>query len=236
MSCGRVFAAATHLRSGLRGGFAVRRATATRPGLAPAGEVLLVDAKRTQKRLLNVHAHGGVQSHPTRCVRRRRTEQKYCSIRARAPGLGPRGTLEGRKPARGAQRHAVWNGCASCGISRRDGAGAAVLRLGHPECSVHSRHGGRARMGQPYVSVPPAGEHTVSNAVARPGAHGRLEDVFGSFWRPPKGSRLPGRDPAAWQCTAFERSRDASPPPGRDPAAWQEVNPKRSGQRAITKP
>ena len=25
------------------------------------------------------------------------------------------------------------------------------------------------------------------------------KDVFGSFWRLPKGTRLPGRDPAGWQ-------------------------------------
>jgi hypothetical protein len=28
------------------------------------------------------------------------------------------------------------------------------------------------------------------------------ETFFGSFWRPPKGTRLPGRDPATWQSTA----------------------------------
>ena len=26
-----------------------------------------------------------------------------------------------------------------------------------------------------------------------------FKDVFGSFWRLPKGTRLPGRDPAGWQ-------------------------------------
>jgi hypothetical protein len=31
-----------------------------------------------------------------------------------------------------------------------------------------------------------------------------LEDVFGSFWRPPKGTRLPGRDPATRQSTEVE--------------------------------
>ena len=46
----------------------MRIATATRPGLAPAGEFLLVDAKRNQKRLLNVHQCVRLQPPSTRCV------------------------------------------------------------------------------------------------------------------------------------------------------------------------
>jgi hypothetical protein len=41
------------------------------------------------------------------------------------------------------------------------------------ECSVPVAADARARMGQPYGSVPPAGEHTVPNAFARPGVHER---------------------------------------------------------------
>jgi hypothetical protein len=41
------------------------------------------------------------------------------------------------------------------------------------ECSVPVAADARARMGQPYGSVPPAGEHTVPNAFERPGVHER---------------------------------------------------------------
>jgi len=171
-------------------GFDPRRFTPTRPGLAPAGEFLLVDAKRNQKRLLNVHAHRGMQRHPTRCVHRRRTEQKYCPIRARASWLGPRSTLEGRNAARvlsapaaasaGVRRdHAACRVCSR--IVAQHGIIAEGIRLGHAECSVHSHHDARARMGQPYGSVPPAGEHTVPNAFPRPGAHGRSKTFLGPF-------------------------------------------------------
>ena len=50
------------------------RLTSTPPGLAPAGEVLLVDAKRTQKRLQNVHP----------CIR---TPSASATVVAHHPGI-----------------------------------------------------------------------------------------------------------------------------------------------------
>jgi hypothetical protein len=83
------------------------RLTTTRPGLAPAGESLLVDAKRN-KNVLNVHAHRGMHKHSTRCVHLRTTtpeillhpctcvetgvHRALCMAEAHASTQKPRGT------------------------------------------------------------------------------------------------------------------------------------------------
>jgi hypothetical protein len=43
-----------------------------------------------------------------------------------------------------------------------------------------------------------------------------FKDVFGSFWRPPKGTRLSGRDPTGWQSTAFRINRGRGEPRATD--------------------
>jgi hypothetical protein len=163
---------------------------ATRPGLDPAGEVLLLDDKRTQKRLLNVHAlHPTAHSFSTVCSPPR-TEAKYCSIRARASSPWARSTLRRRNAARhpGAPsaRSAVKRRSAARGpgahrvLSAAPPGASAGIWLGHPECSVHSCSDARARMGQYFDSVL-GGEHTVPNAVACPGVHERSKTFLGPF-------------------------------------------------------
>jgi hypothetical protein len=105
---------------------------ATRPGLAPAGESLLVDAKRNQKRLLNVHAlHPTANSFSTVCSPLR-TRAKYCSIRARASWPRARSTLRRRNAAHvGANSRRVRGPVSSVMQSaQRRADGASVIRSG----------------------------------------------------------------------------------------------------------
>jgi hypothetical protein len=177
---------------------------ATRPGLAPAGEVLLLDDKRTQKRLLNVHAlHPTAHSFSTVCSPPR-TEAKYCSIRARASSPWARSTLRGRNAAHGGANCRRFRGpvgsviqCARC-LAAGDlfmrnarclAAGGSVMQ------SAWCRTPGGAVMQSARcipVTMPvhgwgsicsqfSGGEHTVPNAVACPGVHERLKTFLGPF-------------------------------------------------------
>jgi hypothetical protein len=174
---------------------------AARPGLAPAGESLLSagSERSNQEREPNVHVRRGVQRHSARCVHRRRTQTKYCSIRARAPGPGPRSTLRRRNPGHlGAGRV----GLADVGETLRrrqlDAEARAGLQPRHaaiaPEvaCVAQRRRRVRPAVGAVMqsarcipVTTPvhgwgsiccqfSGGEHTVPNAVACPGVHERL--------------------------------------------------------------
>jgi hypothetical protein len=141
---------------------------ATRPGLAPAGESLLSagSERSNQEREPNVHVRRGVQRHSARCVHRRRTQTKCCSIRARASGPGPRSTLRRRNRARdGAQ-----------GNLRVSAAVGSVMQSAQCTPVTTPVHGWGSISSQSA-----AGEHTVPNAVARPGVHERSKTFLIPF-------------------------------------------------------
>jgi hypothetical protein len=71
------------------------------------------------------------------------------------------------------------------------------LGLGLSECSVHPSSDARARMGQYFGAVPPAGEHTVSKAFAV----GRTDERSGAFF-------------AYFLCTSKESRSPAGARPG----------------------
>jgi hypothetical protein len=153
----------------------------TRPGLAPAGESLLSagSERSNQEREPNVHVHRGVQRHSARCVHRRRTQTKCCSIRARASGPGPRSTLRRRNVAHaGAQRRrrvrpAVGAVMQSAWCRRAVGSVMQSARCTPVTTPVHG-------WGS-ICSQFSGGEHTVPNAVARPGVHERSKTFLIPF-------------------------------------------------------
>jgi len=190
-------------------------------GFRPGRRVPFGGRQKEPKTSLNVHQCLRAQRHLARCVHPLAALSRHAapSVHARRDESA-RSTLDDRvRVRRAATGRAFAVGWplraeprpvrAPCGTGL--GASAAlrlfrVLRDPGPDA--------RARMGQGYGSVPPAGEHTVPNAFACPGIHERWEDVFDSFWRPPKGIRLPGRDPAAWQSTALtQQSRQRARQP-----------------------
>jgi hypothetical protein len=180
---------------------------ATRPGLAPAGESLLSagSERSNQEREPNVHVRRGVQRHSARCVHRRRTQTKYSSIRARAPGPGPRSTLRGRSAVRvGAGRR----GLARVGRTFRMRPCAGSQTGVQPQhvaiapdgaCVAQRRRRVRPAVGSVMQSarcIPVAapvhgwgsicsqfsgGEHTVPHAVACPGVHERSKTFLVPF-------------------------------------------------------
>jgi hypothetical protein len=215
VSCDRVFALVV-LRglvpwTGLLRRCVRMRFTATRPGLVPADEFLLVDAKRNQKRLLNVHPCLRTPSLSTRCVhhsgvlntpnRRSPDWHRY------RPGMRTHAQTgadaRGRPPASGsgsgsgsARSRSRTPGQSSVKCLAKD---ASCFRMpGRFTCqSVDRRFG--------VLRTPERRAHRVGGLGVR--RHGwTFEDVFGSFWRPPKGPRLPGRDPAGWQSVTSKRS------------------------------
>jgi hypothetical protein len=203
-------------RAGDVGGFgpATRRADgggfrpATRPGLAPAGEVLLVDAKSTQKRLLNVHVRRGVQRHSTRCVHPLAALSRKVapSVHGRRDG-NARSTLHDRDEVPPPCHRQCLTPTLKRGVQPRlRHAPRHAQAFAPPECSVSVAtahvHGWSSTSVQSS-----GGEHTVSDDAACHGEHGPSKDVFGSFWRLPKGPRLPGRDPAGWQGGNLQRQR-----------------------------
>jgi hypothetical protein len=141
---------------------------APRPGLAPAGESLLSagSERSNQEREPNVHVRRGVQRHSARCGHRRRTQTKYCSIRARAPGPGPRSTLRRRSAAHvGAQRSR--RARAAVGSVMQSAWCIPVTTPVHGWSSICSQFSG--------------GEHTVPNAVASPRVHERSKTFLVPF-------------------------------------------------------
>jgi hypothetical protein len=147
-------------------------------GSRPGRRIPFGGRQKESKTSLNVHVRQGVPPHSARCVQQRWTKTKYCSIRARASRPGPRSTLNGRSAMAPMERNAApcgrrcgcALGCGSRGESEfRCRCGSGMRRefpLGLSECLVHPSSDARARMGQPYGAVPPAGEHTVSKAIA----------------------------------------------------------------------
>ena len=194
---------------------------ATRPGFAPAVESLLLDDKRNQKRLLNVHAlHPTAHAFSTVCSPRR-TESKYCSIRARASSPWARSTLRRRNAAHGGASCRRFRGpvgsviqsarCRTAGGSVmqsawRRTAGGAVMQSARCIPVTTPVHGWGS-----ICSQFSGGEHTVPNAVACPGVHERLKTFLGPFVVQQKDLACRGETRPGGSESGYRTARPAKP-------------------------